>query len=150
MLVSENLPHPALSHLAQFASVAEHLKSLAHAQALSPLLLGAAQAEYDKWDESDEDTYAGGGICHLIAEEMVGVLDTAGIEASMVGSTHEQHVYVACKLATGVYTLDIPYSIYERGSMFTWWKIHGVKFDVSCLVWYRVDVDPEAYERYID
>jgi hypothetical protein len=126
------------------------LPSLSFAKTLSPKLVAAAQAEYDKWDESDEDTYAGGGICHLIAEELVKVLDEAGIEASSVSSTHEQHVYVACQLAEGVVTLDIPYCLYEVGALFTWTKIQGVQFDEHSLVWLKVDPDPEMYKRYIE
>ncbi len=126
------------------------LPTLALAQALAPQLVAVAQLEYDKWDESDLDTYAGGGICHLIAEELVSVLDAAGIEASTVSSTHEQHVYVVCKLQEGVVTLDIPYGLYEHGAMFTWSKIHGVQFEPLDLAWYKVDRDPEGYERYIE
>lgn len=125
-------------------------KTLAQAQACTPALVAAAQAEYDKWDESDEDTYAGGGICHLIAEELVRVLDEAGVEASSVSSMHEQHVYVACKLADGLYALDVPYHQYEIGSMFTWSKIHGVVFGPQSLTWYCVSRDPEDYESYIE
>jgi hypothetical protein len=126
------------------------LPTLSHAKTLTPQLLEAAQAEYDKWDESDEDTYAGGGICHFIAEELVRVLDASGIEASSVSSMHEQHVYVACKLVEGVFTLDIPYSLYERGALFTWSKIQGVRFDVHSLVWTQVDSNPGMYEKYIE
>jgi hypothetical protein len=124
--------------------------TLAMAQALSSQLVAAAQTEYDEWDESDEDTYAGGGICHLIAEKLVSVLDAAGIEASTVSSAHEQHVYVACKLQEGVVTLDIPHGLYERGAAFTWSKIRGVQFEASDLAWYTADTDPQSYERYIE
>lgn len=126
------------------------LPTLAMAQALSSQLVAAAQTEYDEWDESDEDTYAGGGICHLIAEKLVSVLDAAGIEASTVSSAHEQHVYVACKLREGVVTLDIPHGLYELGSVFTWSKIHGVQFEASDLAWYTADKDPQSYERYLE
>lgn len=126
------------------------LQTLDQAKALTPLLLQVAQVEYDKWDESDEDTYAGGGICHLIAERLATVLDSAGIEASSVSSTFEQHVFVVCQLAAGVYTLDIPYSNYERGAGFHWVKIKGVQFDANCLDWFRVDSNPSAYLQYLD
>ena len=126
------------------------LQPLALAKALAPALVAAAQAQYDEWDESDVDTYAGGGICHLIADAMVGVLDTAGITATTVSSNCEQHVYVACVLACGVYTLDIHYSLYERGGGFRWTKIQGVTFDEHYLTWYRIDADPGQFEAYLE
>lgn len=150
MLHSQNKQQSGFGHAAQLDNPDLPLKSLLEAQALTASLVSAAQAEYDKWDESDVDTYAGGGICHLIADEMVRVLDCGGIDASSVSSSHEQHVYVACKLAGGVYSLDIRNSIYERGAAFTWSKIAGVRFDASCLDWYRVDPDPKGYAAYLD
>jgi hypothetical protein len=126
------------------------LKTLSQAQACTPALVAATQAEYDRWDESDEDTYGGGGICHLIADELVRVLDEAGIEASSVSSMHEQHVYVGVKVAEGVYALDVPYSQYEVGSMFTWTKIQGVVFGPQSLTWYRVSANPDDYESYLE
>lgn len=126
------------------------LKTLEQAQACTPALVAATQAEYDRWDESDEDTYGGGGICHLIADELVRVLDEAGIEASTVSSMHEQHVYVGVKLVEGVYALDVPYSQYEIGSMFTWTKIQGVVFGPESLTWYRVSANPDDYKAYVE
>lgn len=150
MLHSQNTQQSGFGHAAQLDNPDLPLKPLLEAQALTASLVNAAQAEYDKWDESDVDTYAGGGICHLIADELVRILDTAGVEASSVSSTHEQHVFAACKLAEGVFALDIPCYIYERGAAFTWTKVAGVKFDSSCLVWYRVDADPDGYEAYLE
>ena len=40
---------------------------------LKPEIAKVAQAVYDEWDEN-EDEYAGGGICHLIADEIVSLL----------------------------------------------------------------------------
>jgi hypothetical protein len=125
------------------------LASLASAQALTAELVRVAQDEYDQWDESDEDTYGGGGICHLIADRLVAVLDEVGVEAASVSSTHEQHVYVACQLAEGVFTLDVPYCLYEFGSMFQWTKIQNVRFTLDSLVWEPVSPDPETYAAYI-
>lgn len=125
------------------------LPRLAAAQALADQLVAAAQREYDDWDESDVDTFAGGGICHLIADKLVGVLDQAGIEACSISSCHEQHVYVACQLAEGVITLDMPHWLYERGAGFTWAKLANVVFTTADLVWYCADANPNAYSAYI-
>lgn len=126
------------------------LPSLLHAQNLAPSLVAAAQEEYDCWDESDVDTYGGGGICHLIAERLAQVLSGAGIEAASVDSCHEQHTYVACQLAEGVVILDIPHRLYEIGAGYGWTKIAGVVFDPGCLVWDCIDPNPAAYARYVD
>jgi hypothetical protein len=124
--------------------------SLATAQLLAEQLAAAAQQEYDDWDETDVDTYAGGGICHLIAERLVGILDQAGIEACSVSSSHEQHVYVACQLAEGVVTLDVPHYLYERGAGFSWTKLPGVIFTANSLAWYTADTNPDAYLAYVE
>lgn len=125
------------------------LKSLAQAKALTPQLLAVAQTEYDAWDESDADTYAGGGICHLIAEELASVLGQEDIESITVCCNFEQHVYVLCQLAQGVFSLDIPYARYERGAMFSWTKIPDVIFEADDLEWYQVDSDPERFASYL-
>lgn len=126
------------------------LPTLAKAQGLAEALAAVAQDEYNQWDEADVDTYGGGGICHLIADRMAAVLSEAGIEASSVSSSHEQHTYVACQLAEGVFTLDIPYGLYEIGGGYSWTKIAGVAFTELSLVWYQVDPDPNKFAAYID
>lgn len=129
-------------------NVALELHSLAQAQSLTPELLAAAQRQYDAWDESDVDTYAGGGICHLIADDLAQVLSRKGIEASSVSSSHEQHVYVALQVAEGVYTLDIPWPVYERGGGYNWTKLPSVTFEPQHLVWSQVSEHPSAFESY--
>lgn len=126
------------------------LKSIKDAQALGAQLISRAQACYDEWDESDIDTYGGGGICHLIAEAMVDVLLEAGIEAQTTDSNFEQHTYVVCRLAEGVYSLDIPFSIYEKGAAYTWAKLPNVTFEVSDLEWTRLDRNPQRYWQYAE
>jgi hypothetical protein len=59
-------------------------------------------------------------------------------------------VYVVCQLADGIYKLDIPYSLYERGAGYAWTKIQGVSFKADDLDWYRLDANPEAFNEYID
>jgi len=126
------------------------LRALKDAQALAPQLVAAAQGQYDAWDEADDDTFAGGGICHLIADGLVSVLAAAAVEACAVSSMHEQHVYVVCQLQDGVYMLDIPYSLYEVGAGYSWQKLPDVKFTSDFLVWTRLDANPDAYEQYVD
>ena len=83
-----------------------HLVSVKVAEALRPNMAHAAQVVYDRWDEEDIDTYAGGGICHYIADAICDVLDKKGIECSPVSSCHEQHVYVIARFLEGVYYIQ--------------------------------------------
>ena len=118
--------------------------------ALAPQLIEVAQAEYDAWDENDVDTYAGGGICHFIAERFCTVLDGAGIECTTTCSTLEQHVYVVAKLPDGVYEVDLPYRHYEVGGGFSWAKLPDVRFTPDLLSIYRLDRNPDNFEMYFE
>ena len=113
-------------------------------------ILAAAQRIYDDWDESEVDTYAGGGICHIIADAICDVMWQIGIECTIVSCSYEQHVYVAVKVEEGVYTIDIPYGIYETGGGFSWQKLPDIKFDSRDVVFYRVTGDPAEFANYID
>lgn len=126
------------------------LPTLADAMALTPELAAAAQKVYDDWDEDNIDEYAGGGICHFIAEEMVSIFDNHDIEAASVSSSHEQHVYAVIKVEEGVYTVDISYGLYERGAGFSWTKIPNVVFAPDFVDFYRVSVDPNDFEEYTE
>ena len=96
-------------------------------EALKPQLAAAAQEVYDEWDEN-LDEYGGGGICHLIAEAMVGVLDEHDIDATEQHTTiDENHVFVLAQdpNGAGIFYVDIPPSTYEVGSGYSWSKIKG-------------------------
>lgn len=127
----------------------QSLPGLAQVKQLIPKILQAAQRDYDSWNEQDRDTYAGGGICHIIADSICSLLGDAGVDSSPVSCSYEQHVYVAAKLAEGVYTIDIPYYIYEEGGGFSWRKLPDVVFEPSDVVFYRVSGDPDDFEEYI-
>lgn len=128
----------------------ETLPSVALAKTHMPRILAAAQREYDTWDESQVDTYAGGGICHLIAEAICDVLSDLQIECTPVSCSHEQHVYVAAKFEEGVYTIDIPYYIYETGGGFSWKKLPDIKFQPEDVVFYRTSGDPDDFRNYVE
>lgn len=113
-------------------------------------LADVAQKVYDGWDESNVDEFAGGGICHLIAEDIASELGSNGIEATTVSSEiGEQHVWVVAKLEDGVYNIDIPPGVYERGGGYTWSKIEGVQFSPEDIIIERIDPDPESFENYV-
>ena len=127
-----------------------HLVSVKVADALRPNIAHAAQLVYDKWDEEDIDTYAGGGICHYIADAVCDVLSRKNIECSPVSSCHEQHVYVVARFIEGVYSIDIHHSNYETGGGFSWKKIHDVEFMPNDIDFYRISPDPADYHQSIE
>ena len=114
-------------------------------------MAAAAQKIYDDWDQNPEtDELNGGGICHLIADDLAGILCRVGIEASTVSSNFEQHVYVVAKFREGVYQIDIPYHTYEQGGGYTWKKLPGIAFDSSHVSIYKIDSNPRNFHLYID
>lgn len=130
------------------------LNSIKEVEALKPKLAEVAQKEYDAW-QLDDDGFdfevGGGGICHLIAEELVNVLYKHGIyRCQTVSSTHEQHVYVVGQFREGVYLIDVPYRYYETGGGFSWKKIPDVKFDESFINIEPLDYNPRKLKQYID
>lgn len=116
-------------------------------------MVKSAQKEYDGWalnsDGYDEEV-GSGGICHLIADSMGSVLNSIGIEYSPVCATDEQHVYIVAKFSEGVYTIDIPYSIYETGAGYNWKKKPDIKFDTNHIVISKLDGDANKFDMYID
>jgi hypothetical protein len=127
-----------------------NLPSVKTAEALRPQMAHVAQVIYDRWDEADIDTYAGGGICHFIADEICDVLSHHNINCAPISSSHEQHVYVAAQFSEGVYTIDIHHSNYETGGGFSWKKIHDVEFTPRDIDFYCVSRDPGDFDNYIE
>lgn len=117
---------------------------------LRPLLSKVAQQEYDEWDAENIDEYAGGGICHFIADKFCEVLNKFNIDCGSVTSSHEQHVYVIAKFKEGVYSIDLHYSYYETGAGFSWKKIPNVVMYPNDIDFYRITSDPGEFDQYID
>jgi hypothetical protein len=100
-----------------------------------------AQREYDLWGEAELgdrisflDRYAGGGICHIIAERIADHINkNRDLVAATVSSDREQHVYVAVRMGGvesenfDVYTVDIPWDVYEEGGGFQWTRLPDVE-----------------------
>jgi hypothetical protein len=118
-----------------------------------PAILRDAQKVYDSWNPEDgyDEEYGEGGICHDIADAIVGVLSSHGVEASSVSQQIEEvHVYVVAKFKEGVYRVDIPPGTYERGSAYRWSKIDGVKFDANDIQIQIIDKNSENFEQYLE
>ena len=113
-----------------------------------------AQQQYDDWvlnDEGYDEEVGGGGICHLIADDLIDELFKHKIyNCQTVCSTYEQHVYVVGKFKEGVYLIDLPYHVYEQGGGFTWKKIPDVKFERNHIVISCLDKNPKEFKQYVD
>jgi len=119
-----------------------------------PLFADKAQELYDQWDEEDIDTYAGGGICHLIADGIVNILNDKFPHylSFTISDSFEVHVYAAIAEITEdelenedsgayVYNVDIHHSIYETGGGYSWSKKQNVKFSPDDVSIYKQWVD---------
>ena len=124
-------------------------KSINDVEPLLPEIVRVAQDEYDKWDESDIDVYAGGGICHLIADRIADVLNENDIDAYTV-SDDDQHVLCIVRVIEGIGMVDIHHSWYETGAAFTWTKIPGVIFDPSNVTVEILDSDYNNLKNYVE
>jgi hypothetical protein len=140
------VPMLANSSITESRTVLPSLDTVKH---LKPMLVQVAQQVYDNWDELDIDTYANGGICHLIAEAIASILIDNNITATTVSSDHEQHVYTVVQVNEGVYTVDIPYQYYEAGAGYTWRKLPDVTFIPDDILFYCVSSDPSEFNDYI-
>ncbi len=115
---------------------------------LKPEIAKVAQAVYDEWDEN-EDEYAGGGICHLIADEIVSLLDQKGFESfSYNAQMEENHVYVIARGNDGfVYEIDIPPRVYETGAGYQWEKIPNVTIKPDDVIVHKIAEDDGKFEE---
>ncbi|NTF17202.1 hypothetical protein G6L37_02000 [Agrobacterium rubi] len=99
------------------------MRTLNDLVSLFPQLASAAQSEYDAWQQDDDgmdEELGSGGICHLIADQMVSILSDEGFEATPTHSegVGENHVWVTAQIAEGVVSVDIPPGVYETGGGF--------------------------------
>lgn len=131
-----------------------------------PDLLKIATKQYNDWDEEDTDTYAGGGICHFIADDWSEYFQNKGYLATSISATHMQHVYTVVvitkdpedgEITDEFYEVDIDPYRYETGGGFSWCKRPDVTLDINDIAitylgvgedWYRnFDLDYELEER---
>jgi len=117
-------------------------------------MVKVAQKQYDDWkqDRNGQDVELGsGGICHLIADDLISILYSHKIEnVQSVCSTHEQHVYIVGQFKEGIYEIDIPYNVYETGGGYSWKKIQDVEFNRNDIVIHKLTSDPSEYSDYVD
>ena len=123
---------------------------------LFPLIAQVGQEEYDAW-EQDEEGYdvelGGGGICHLIAEEVADTINEyipEGLHTTQ-SATHMQHVYVVSFLKgkdgeIEGYSVDISPYLYEEGGGFCWRKLPDVEFQADWVELYPAELEDQFDE----
>lgn len=120
--------------------------------------------EYNDWislletdPETAQDVYAGGGICHLIADKIGDILNTeGGFDFTQFTYDHEQHVVVIAKLESdseddGVVdtvTIDVPWRLYETGGGYAWEPLPEDEVEISAkdVQLYYQTMDIENWE----
>ena len=115
-------------------------------------LAAIAQKVYDDWQQDEEgvdDELGTGGICHIIADEMLDILYDHKIYNLTTQCTDQPHVYLVGKFKEGIFTIDIPYYVYESGAAFTWKKKPDVKFDESHVEIYQLDSSYRNWKKYV-
>jgi len=105
-------------------------------KSILPKLTKKAQEEYDRWDEENIDEYAGGGICHILADEFVDIFNQNNIDASSLSHPFKQHVYVVVFDTENkkAITVDLPEYVYETGGGFSWKKVEDVEIEPSDFI----------------
>ncbi len=124
-------------------------------KSLSGAFAEAAQRVYDRWDQNEDgldEELGHGGICHLIADAMLDVLvdrfpDTPATTRSL---STEVHVDLVAATHDGVVCIDIPWSVYERGSGYVWTKLPGVRMDARHVALDLIDSDPRRMTDYVE
>lgn len=125
------------------------MKNIKELNLLKEKIAQCGQKIYDEWFQNEEgydEMVGSGGICHLIADEIVNLLYEKDIECTTISSDHEVHVYVVCKLEEGVFKIDIPYNFYETGGGYTWKKIKNVSFNEDFVYIDQLSYDPSDFE----
>lgn len=128
----------------------EATPSISDLKTILPQLAQSAQKVYNEWTQDEDDDLNGGGICHLIADAMCEEMSRIGIECATVSySIGEVHVAAVAKLSDGVYTVDIPPSLYETGGGYTWQKRPDINFTPDYISITKDSSDPDEFENFV-
>lgn len=129
------------------------MKTFDELNQLKSKIAECGQIQYDQWsqDEQGYDHEVGvGGICHLIVDEIIKLLDKHQFESLSYSLDSEVHVVTVVQLKEGVFILDIPYQYYEKGGGYQWKKIPNVIFDETFVTISKISSDPQYFETYKD
>jgi hypothetical protein len=143
-----------LVHIASYIRALLKDPPVAIVKGLEPELAKASQKIYDAWDQDEEgnDVELGsGGICQDIADAISGVLSHHGVDTHVFSQTvGEQHVYTVAKFKEGIYSVDIPFHIYETGAGYNWKKKPGVTFKPGDISVHMIEDDLTKWPEFID
>ena len=122
-------------------------------KALRNAFAAAAQRVYDSWDPVQgwcgNEEIGGGGICHLIANEMADVASEVGFDVATVNAqVGENHVWFVAKADDGVWMVDVPWYAYERGGGYSWTKIPDVTITGGDVLIHRISSDPADFDDF--
>lgn len=161
--LSENLdrwgmPIPLTSnHSQSLVETEAPLKPLSDLKKLTPALAKAAQAVYDDWGSDEFGNVwcrfqeGPGGICHLIADEMISVITSHGFDdCTTLSHDSMVHVSVLVKTADGVAEVDIDPYRYETGGGYNWKKIPDVSFEPEDVSIHIINKDPEVFSQHLN
>lgn len=120
------------------------VESVSEITALVPEIVVAAQAVYDDWQQDqdgNDEQYGSGGICDQINQEICGILSGAGFDVTDGGQDGDDHAYCYAGKAGKAWIVDIPASIYEVGSGYSWKKRPDVTITAEDVV-----IEPVRYD----
>ena len=127
-------------------------------QRFSRSLAQIAQEEYDQWDEDNTDCYAGGGICHFIADRFSEFFNEQGMNAFTESDTMIQHVYTVLIIEREYdeefgnqdmfFRVDINPYIYEDGAGFQWSKKPDITFSANDVEIEYLGEGDEWYQNF--
>ena len=113
---------------------------------LKPQMAQAAQEVYDQWDDDYVEFMGQGGICDEIAREIGDVIASSiyDVDIAEGGQEGDDHAWIIAYNNSEMYGVDIPHSLYEVGSGYSWQKIDGVIFSPNNIeIWPINDINRE-------
>lgn len=124
---------------------------------LRPVMAKAAQTILDDWQQDSEgwdEELGSGGICDAIANSLIDVIhEHLGIDAVLGAPEGDDHQWIVVSNGQEACIVDIPPSIYEIGSGYSWKKIPNVQISSQNILIESVspkDVNDLFETNYVD
>lgn len=131
-----------------------NIKSVKELEPLRAELAAAAQKVYDSWGPDEHgNVWCGsqegpGGICHLIVDEILDVLNKHGFDCMPYSHDTMVHVSTFVKTREGLAEVDIDPYRYETGGGYNWEKIPDVTFDPEDVSISIINKDPASFDEF--
>ena len=130
------------------------LKSIKDLEPLRAELARAAQSVYDDWSTDEHGNIwcrsqeGPGGICHLIADDIINVLSQHGFECTSYSHDTRVHVSTFVKTREGLVEVDIDPYLYETGGGYNWAKIPDVTIGPDDISIHVINQDWKAFDEF--